>query len=207
MTKPKSETSPPVLILYGLDANEQPRAAGFDAAQADLAIKAAESLKLNVLRIETPDQIELARELPAGQILASGKRLVSSSARTSMTSSWLRSSSPKRGMRPRKTRHAPSGECPPWRRPLLKRPSRNSRRPAGPRSMSEIWCSPRTASPITAIPTTAGTRPWFSNRSATINSRFGFGTIPKKAPWFVAATSWRCWHQPNRQCPTAHQRP
>jgi hypothetical protein len=78
MTKPKSETSPPVLILYGLDANEQPRAAGFDAAQADLAIKAAESLKLNVLRIETPDQIELARELPAGQILASGKGLVSS---------------------------------------------------------------------------------------------------------------------------------
>jgi hypothetical protein len=56
MTKPKSETSLPVLILYGLDANGQPRAAGFDAAQAGLAIKAAESLKLNVLRIETPDQ-------------------------------------------------------------------------------------------------------------------------------------------------------
>ena len=78
MTKPKSEASPPVLILYGLDANQQPRAAGFDAAQAGLAIKAAESLKLNVLRIETPAQIELARELPAGQILASGKGLVSS---------------------------------------------------------------------------------------------------------------------------------
>ena len=28
MTKPKSATSPPVLILYGLDADGRPRAAG-----------------------------------------------------------------------------------------------------------------------------------------------------------------------------------
>ena len=28
MTKPKSATSPPILILYGLDTNGRPRAAG-----------------------------------------------------------------------------------------------------------------------------------------------------------------------------------
>jgi hypothetical protein len=78
MTKPKSESSPSALIVYGLDADGRLRAAGFNAAQADLAKKAAESLELKVLRIETADQIELARELPASQILASGKGLVPS---------------------------------------------------------------------------------------------------------------------------------
>ena len=73
MTKAKSATSPPVLILYGLDADGRPRAAGFNAAQADLAQKAAESLELQVLRIETADQIELARQLPSGEILAPGR--------------------------------------------------------------------------------------------------------------------------------------
>jgi len=65
MTKPKSATSPPVLIL-------RPRAAGFNAAQADLAKKAVESLELQVLRIETADQIELTRQLSPGLIPAPG---------------------------------------------------------------------------------------------------------------------------------------
>jgi hypothetical protein len=73
MTKPKSATSPPVVMLYGLDAEGRPRAAGFNAAQADLAQKAAESLALQVLRIETADQIELAKQLPSGEILAPGR--------------------------------------------------------------------------------------------------------------------------------------
>ena len=76
MTKPKSATSTPDLILYGLDANGRPRATGFAAAQADLAKKVAESLELQVLRIETADQIELARQLPIGQILAPGRGIV-----------------------------------------------------------------------------------------------------------------------------------
>ena len=72
MTKPKS-ASPPIVILYGLDADGRPRAAGFNAGQADLAKKAAESLELRVLRIETADQIELARQVPSGEILAPGR--------------------------------------------------------------------------------------------------------------------------------------
>ena len=73
MTKPKSATSPPILILYGLDTDGRPRAAAFNAAQADLATKAAESLELQVLRIETAEQIELARQLPSGDILVPGR--------------------------------------------------------------------------------------------------------------------------------------
>ena len=69
MTKP----SRPVLILYGLNTAGRPRAAGFNAAQADLAKKAAESLELQVLRIETADQIELTRQLPPGLIPAPGQ--------------------------------------------------------------------------------------------------------------------------------------
>ena len=73
MTKPKSATSPPILILYGLDTDGRPRAAVFNAAQADLATKAAESLELQVLRIETAEQVALAREVPSGEILAPGR--------------------------------------------------------------------------------------------------------------------------------------
>jgi len=70
MTKPKSATSSPVLILYSLDTDGRPPAAGFNATQTDLAKKAAESLELQVLRIETAEQIELARQLPSGEIPA-----------------------------------------------------------------------------------------------------------------------------------------
>jgi len=70
MTKPKSATSSPVLILYSLDTDGRLPAAGFNATQTDLAKKAAESLELQVLRIETAEQIELVRQLPSGEILA-----------------------------------------------------------------------------------------------------------------------------------------
>ena len=70
MTKAKSATSSPVLILYSLNTDGRPPTAGFNATQTDLAKKAAESLELQVLRIEIAEQIELARQLPSGEILA-----------------------------------------------------------------------------------------------------------------------------------------
>jgi hypothetical protein len=70
MTKPKPPASPPVIVVYGRSVDMRPWAAGFGAAQADLAEKAAESLGLRALRIETADQVELARQLPSGQIHA-----------------------------------------------------------------------------------------------------------------------------------------
>ena len=80
MTKPKSATSPPILILYGLDTDGRPRAAVFNAAQADLAKKVAESLELQVLRIETAEQIELARQVPSGENGAQGRNRTTDTA-------------------------------------------------------------------------------------------------------------------------------
>jgi hypothetical protein len=70
MTKPKPTTSPPVVVIYGRYVDMRPWAAGFDAARAELAEKTAESLGLRVLQIDTADQIELAGQLPSGQIHA-----------------------------------------------------------------------------------------------------------------------------------------
>ena len=131
MTKPKPPTNSPAFILYGLDANGQPRAASFSADQADLVTKAAESLKLKVVRIETPEQIELARELPPGQILAPGKGVVPTVRKELFDKlAGLRSPSPKRRRRPRRARHVLSVGCPPWRQtaseaPKPKRPPTN----------------------------------------------------------------------------------
>ena len=72
MTKPKSATSPPVLVLYGLDA-EGRHAPCFQCRSGRPRQEGAQSLELQVLRIETVDQIELARQLPSGEILAPGR--------------------------------------------------------------------------------------------------------------------------------------
>ena len=152
MTKPKSATSPLILILYGLDTDGRPRAAVFNAAQADLAKKAAESLELQVLRIETAEQIELARQVPSGEILAPGRGTVpvvrkelfdkllalvpAPSAASQKRLPQLRRSMPQR-LRPRRTIQDPPA----------KRPRRSSHRPLGPKLMSAIWCSPKTGTP------------------------------------------------------------
>src|SRR6266540_1615543 len=64
------------VVLFGLDEAGKPRAASFPAAQAGLAIKAAERLKLHVLKVRDQAQIGLAAQLPTGQVHANGKALV-----------------------------------------------------------------------------------------------------------------------------------
>jgi hypothetical protein len=59
MTKSKP-TGTPAVILFGLDKDNRPHAASFDEQSAKLAQKAAESLKFQILLIETPEQRELA---------------------------------------------------------------------------------------------------------------------------------------------------
>jgi hypothetical protein len=66
----------PAVVLFGLDEAGKPRAASFPAAQAGLAIKAAERLKLHVLKVRDQAQIGLAAQLPTGQVHANGKGLV-----------------------------------------------------------------------------------------------------------------------------------
>jgi hypothetical protein len=73
--QPKRDLGPAV-VLFGLGEGDRPRAAYFPAAQATLATKAAEAMKLNVLKIETPELKALAGKLPAGRIHANGHGLV-----------------------------------------------------------------------------------------------------------------------------------
>jgi hypothetical protein len=83
MTKAKTKTKQqprrdpgPAVVLFGLGEGDKPRAAYFPAAQAALAIKAADALNLSVLKVESPELKTLAGRLPAGRIHANGRGLV-----------------------------------------------------------------------------------------------------------------------------------
>ena len=64
------------VVLYGLDANNKPQAARFPERLCDLAIKAAQQLRLNVLKITTEEFAQVAGRLPIGRINSTGKGLV-----------------------------------------------------------------------------------------------------------------------------------
>jgi hypothetical protein len=64
------------IVLYGLDANDKPQAARFPERLCDLAIKAAQQLKLNVLKVTTDEIAQVAGRLPVGRINSTGKGLV-----------------------------------------------------------------------------------------------------------------------------------
>jgi hypothetical protein len=72
------KTSPATaVVLFGLDENKKPKAARFPEKLSQLAVKAAQQLKLNVLHLTTPDATRLAASLPVGRISASGRGLLS----------------------------------------------------------------------------------------------------------------------------------
>ena len=66
----------PAIIVFGLDQANKPRAASFTADQVEHATKAAELMKLRVLKVEGPELTELAARLEAGRIYASGHGFV-----------------------------------------------------------------------------------------------------------------------------------
>jgi hypothetical protein len=76
MTNAKSHPTAPAIVLFGLDGQGRPLAASFAADQTALALKAATSLKLQTLRVETAEQTDLAKRLPVGAILAAGRATV-----------------------------------------------------------------------------------------------------------------------------------
>jgi hypothetical protein len=76
MTNAKSHPAAPAIVLFGLDGQGRPLAATFAADQTALALKAATSLKLQTLKIETAEQTDLAKQLPVGAILAAGRATV-----------------------------------------------------------------------------------------------------------------------------------
>ena len=63
----------PSLIVFGRDDAGKPRASWFDAGSADLASKAADLMKMRVLRVETEEQKAVARQLAPGRVFASGR--------------------------------------------------------------------------------------------------------------------------------------
>jgi hypothetical protein len=65
--------SEPTLIVFGRDGAGKPRASWFDAMSADLALKAADLMKMRVLRIKTDEERALALQLARGRVFATGK--------------------------------------------------------------------------------------------------------------------------------------
>jgi hypothetical protein len=198
MTNAKSHPTAPAIVLFGLDGQGRPLAATFAADQTALALKAATSLKLQTLRVETAEQTDLAKQLPVGAILAAGRATVPVVSKALFDK--LLALRPTSANPPRSDAPAAASPQPPATASNQLQPKRP------PASWTEIDVGDL-GSPKTGNPKPAGTRPWFSNRSAPTSSNYGSGIIPKKEPWFAAAISWRCCRSPDRQCPSAHEPP
>jgi hypothetical protein len=72
----KAQIAPPAIVLFGLDQASKPHAACFREADIEVALKAAASIGLNVLKVASPEQAKIASALPAGRIHATGRGLV-----------------------------------------------------------------------------------------------------------------------------------
>ena len=196
MTKTTSQPAAPAIVLFGLDGQGRPLAASFAADQTALALKAAISLNLQTLKVETADQVDLAKQLPVGAIPAAGRATVPLVSKVLFDKLLA--------LRPRRASRQAATCQPPLRPNHLPAPatshSQSGHRPVGPKLRSATWCSSKTG---TRNP--AGSRPWSSNSLATTSSNSGSGIIPKKEPWCAAAISWRSCHPPKRQCLSAHE--
>ena len=67
---------PSPVILFGIDSRGKPKAARFGRDHANLAIKAATQLQLNVLASTDPKVAEIAARLPVGRVHATGRTFV-----------------------------------------------------------------------------------------------------------------------------------
>jgi hypothetical protein len=80
MTKAKSSTVetlyPAPVILFGMDSRGKPKAARFRKDHANLAVKAASQLQLQVLANDNPRIGEIAARLPVGRVHATGRAFV-----------------------------------------------------------------------------------------------------------------------------------
>ena len=80
--KPQAKISPPepkpapAIIVFGADQANKPRAASFTGDEVEAATKAAQLMKLRVLKVEGPELTQLAASLQAGRIYASGHGFV-----------------------------------------------------------------------------------------------------------------------------------
>lgn len=76
MSKTKTKTAKPaskrMLVVYGFDDDNKPRAAKFTEEEFELARKAADMMKLRVYEDEASKLKRILKKIPAGQIYASG---------------------------------------------------------------------------------------------------------------------------------------
>ena len=68
-----AQPSEPCIVVFGRDEAGKPHASWFDAASADLALKAADLMQMRVLKVETEEQKALARQLARGRVFATGR--------------------------------------------------------------------------------------------------------------------------------------
>ncbi|WP_342152262.1 hypothetical protein [Methylorubrum sp. SB2] len=67
---------PPALVLFGRDGGGKPRAAWFDAADAEAATTAGTTMRLHALPLANAVGRDLAGQLARGRVLPSGRALV-----------------------------------------------------------------------------------------------------------------------------------
>jgi hypothetical protein len=67
---------PSPLVLFGIDSRGKPKGARFGKQHANLAMKAATQLQLNVLASNDPKVAEIAARLPVGRVHATGRMFV-----------------------------------------------------------------------------------------------------------------------------------
>jgi hypothetical protein len=78
-TKPETQQTAkagPAVVVFGKNEEGKALAARFRSEEAELAIKAAGSMKLRVLKVTTPEIEIVASQLPLGRIYASGLAFV-----------------------------------------------------------------------------------------------------------------------------------
>jgi hypothetical protein len=79
---PKAKSStlatlyPAPVVLFGMDSRGKPKAARFRKDHANLAVKAASQLQLQVLANDNPRISEIAARLPVGRVHATGRAFV-----------------------------------------------------------------------------------------------------------------------------------
>ncbi len=64
-----------VIVVFGLDEHDKPRAARFTDAKSDLIGKAAQLMELKLCEAASPELAELAKKLPAGRLCPSSDNL------------------------------------------------------------------------------------------------------------------------------------
>ena len=74
--KPAAASPAPVILVFGVDENDKPRAARFQGASPELVAKAAQLMDLKLCEATSSELSDLAQKLPAGRLYAAGKGFV-----------------------------------------------------------------------------------------------------------------------------------